>query len=1026
MANPELKVKISADTGAALSTLSGFSDQVKGVTGQIEGHFGSVKKTLDGMLAPIASLTAALGGGALFKAAVESTVTMGKETGKLQRLLGVTTAQAEAYRTAVTKVHGDMDEFTGGIGKLVKAAATNGDELKRMGIQTRDAAGNMLPLQEIIEHTNAALMQYREGVDRDSAALAVFGRSWQDWQKYLAITPELLGQAREQNERLGLSLDSGKVKAYRNAMADVSLTLEAVKVNIGSQVLPVLTQLGTWFAQHGPAVIAGLSSALGSVSDMLSNTAVQAGILAMVLKGPLTAGYAAATMALSNFTLALAANTWAAQMSGTSALGALGKTIGGMVNPYLIAGAAIVGAWYGWSRAAQSYSKDAADAAEASLQAAQKAAQATPRFEQQGRTLADLEEKLASTSRGSREYQSITSQIHSTIQQMAEVYPEFLGFLQKENGHYVNLAESLDRFNKLKVKQLEISLAEERAAYVRAQGDMADATHPHDWDPTGIVNGAEWILVGKGIADNAEREMLAHQGTAKALESQIAALKGMETSGGRHWQDGASGATSTYEQQRSRLLLEEVSLRAKATLEEQKANAYKEAGLKLEGELAEIRRKAKAEGWAPGKEEELKALAIKNYETRVESILDEYSKKRVAMEEELQGLLTAAEEGGLAKRLEAIRKTFVKIRELNAQLAQDGKPHRSEDDLKAAQAAMEARAQEEQIRADLEKLKQELSTLAQTRGGALSAKDRDDVLGRWDTQGGTKKTAADRYRGEEHIGEGPGAGFKAGLDEYQAQAENVFKNFKGMATSILSGVEGAFSTFFGSLTQRGSTFGEKMKALWGGISQSVVQSLAKIAAQTLINWGIEKLKVAWDSIAVAMGWKNAEQVVAQKEVESAANTKAAVTGVAASNAGMGPWGWIAAIAGIVALLAFISSVTAREYGGPVNRGQAYIVGERRPEVFVPDRDGYIVPSLDAYAAGSARANGLSQAYMAQASEYTQAAASSDASGWGTHNHFHMEGAIIGDGVEGGRRLIKMITRAQQSSNVRFSSKGIFG
>jgi hypothetical protein len=38
----------------------------------------------------------------------------------------------------------------------------------------------------------------------------------------------------------------------------------------------------------------------------------------------------------------------------------------------------------------------------------------------------------------------------------------------------------------------------------------------------------------------------------------------------------------------------------------------------------------------------------------------------------------------------------------------------------------------------------------------------------------------------------------------------------------------------------------------------------------------------------------------------------------------------------------------REHGGPVRKGQAYIVGEKRPEVFVPDRDGEIIPSIEQF------------------------------------------------------------------------------
>lgn len=52
---------------------------------------------------------------------------------------------------------------------------------------------------------------------------------------------------------------------------------------------------------------------------------------------------------------------------------------------------------------------------------------------------------------------------------------------------------------------------------------------------------------------------------------------------------------------------------------------------------------------------------------------------------------------------------------------------------------------------------------------------------------------------------------------------------------------------------------------------------------------------------------------------------------------------------------------ARAGGGPVKKGAAYIVGEKRPEVFVPDRDGTIVPSIDqataAYGGGAAAGGG---------------------------------------------------------------------
>ncbi|MDP9351685.1 MAG: hypothetical protein M3P51_09125 [Chloroflexota bacterium] len=42
------------------------------------------------------------------------------------------------------------------------------------------------------------------------------------------------------------------------------------------------------------------------------------------------------------------------------------------------------------------------------------------------------------------------------------------------------------------------------------------------------------------------------------------------------------------------------------------------------------------------------------------------------------------------------------------------------------------------------------------------------------------------------------------------------------------------------------------------------------------------------------------------------------------------------------------NVLARERGGPVSAGRPYIVGEKRPELFVPQSDGYIYPSVPGY------------------------------------------------------------------------------
>jgi TP901 family phage tail tape measure protein len=48
----------------------------------------------------------------------------------------------------------------------------------------------------------------------------------------------------------------------------------------------------------------------------------------------------------------------------------------------------------------------------------------------------------------------------------------------------------------------------------------------------------------------------------------------------------------------------------------------------------------------------------------------------------------------------------------------------------------------------------------------------------------------------------------------------------------------------------------------------------------------------------------------------------------------------------------VGRALARQHGGPVKAGQAYVVGEHRPELFVPDRDGMILPQVPGEGVGA--------------------------------------------------------------------------
>jgi len=172
------------------------------------------------------------------------------------------------------------------------------------------------------------------------------------------------------------------------------------------------------------------------------------------------------------------------------------------------------------------------------------------------------------------------------------------------------------------------------------------------------------------------------------------------------------------------------------------------------------------------------------------------------------------------------------------------------------------------------------------------------------------------------------------------QVATSFKTvFQGAINSISNGITG--------LIMRTKTWGQALSEIGTNILTEVVHSIVQMGVQWVMTHIIMKgAMVAFHAIADALGWSSATQVIAQEEAKAPALAANAAT---ASVSSFGA----AAIVGIALLVAGlgvgIAAATGafRERGGPVTAGQPYIVGEKRPELFVPTQSGYIVPSVPA-------------------------------------------------------------------------------
>ena len=106
----------------------------------------------------------------------------------------------------------------------------------------------------------------------------------------------------------------------------------------------------------------------------------------------------------------------------------------------------------------------------------------------------------------------------------------------------------------------------------------------------------------------------------------------------------------------------------------------------------------------------------------------------------------------------------------------------------------------------------------------------------------------------------------------------------------------------------------------------------------------------------------------ESKSESASSTAASVPAGIAKAGEQGGWVGILIYVGVflaaMAALMAIASAVGRESGGPVTSGMPYIVGEKRPELFVPDQSGRIMPEVPTMSAGTASGGSNTQVHLA--------------------------------------------------------------
>lgn len=239
-----------------------------GATG--ESAFGGMMGPLSALQSKFVAIGALLAGGAVFKEAIAETVKFTEESTKLGEALGISAGQASILREALEQGNTSQDEFVTAAKGLLKQVRENESGLNAMGLKTRDAAGQLRPLNDLTMDAIQVLNGYRAGTDRAIAGQVMFGKGFEMTSNLARMTNKDIAETQAQMESLGMVVsEESKAawEAYDHSADAAHTTMKALKITIGDALLPVLQELADQFVSLGPAIVKQFSSIAQSVSN---------------------------------------------------------------------------------------------------------------------------------------------------------------------------------------------------------------------------------------------------------------------------------------------------------------------------------------------------------------------------------------------------------------------------------------------------------------------------------------------------------------------------------------------------------------------------------------------------------------------------------------------------------------------------------------------------------------------------------------------------------------------------------------
>jgi hypothetical protein len=267
----ELVVRISGDVRKLVSAQGDAGKALDAIDKKSAQTAANVQRNADLMARSVVALGVAFATG-LFNRAVQVADSLNKlsaQTGVSVSTLSELKFVAEHVGVEFGVVEQALRGWNATLVEMSQNVKTNASiALRTLGVDIKDAEGNVRPFNEVLALVSDALAQYGDGANKAALATAIFKEGGAGLIPLLNLTSNGMKEVGQRAQDLGLIITEKGGRAARDyaaAMSDASQAVSNLAVELGGPILRGIAQ-----------VVDGMAKGAKATKDFLENTRVQA------------------------------------------------------------------------------------------------------------------------------------------------------------------------------------------------------------------------------------------------------------------------------------------------------------------------------------------------------------------------------------------------------------------------------------------------------------------------------------------------------------------------------------------------------------------------------------------------------------------------------------------------------------------------------------------------------------------------------------------------------------------------------